>query len=138
MEDFFSLSRKRLVCFSVISGEKFDYMVGGLLDLQQASAHRKDTFDYCTTRYRRQSRLFAPACTHNSASYLLSLSRSATWVVAPWKHLAFLSFQCSQAISTKMESAPRRHCPVHYSLQTFHRSRVELVCASWCVSRSAD
>jgi hypothetical protein len=43
----------------------------------------------------------------------MSLSRSATWVVAPRKHLAFLSFQSSQATNAKMESASRRHCPIH-------------------------
>jgi hypothetical protein len=56
----------------------------------------------------------------------MSLSRSVTWVVAPQKHLAFLSFQSSQVTSAKIELAPWWHCPVYCSLQTFQWSRVEL------------
>lgn len=62
--------------------------------------------------------------TQSSASCLIVSSGVTSWVVAPRKHLAFLSFRNSQATKTKTESAPFLHSPIQAS-PGGHQSRIE-------------
>lgn len=50
---------------------------------------------------------------------LITTTRSCgTWVLAPQKHLVFLSFQSFRTTGAKMESAPSLQVPVHSVIAT--------------------